>query len=234
MIRCIIIEDQPPAQRILKKYISQYGNLLLLDTFNDALSAIPFLAKNEVDLIFLDIHLPELSGMDFLKTLKNSPAIILTTAFADYAVESYQFNVVDYLLKPFSYNQFENAVGKYAQSSFYPDRNEAATLNENYPEQIFIKSGYEYIKVIVSDIYYIKSDADYTEIYTRDGKYISPEALWFWEENFNPKLFTRIHKSYIINLVKISRVAGNRVILENEVILPIGRTYKDNFMKMIL
>ncbi len=112
MIRCIIIEDQPPAQRVLKKYIEDMGTLELKATFADALQAMEFLRKESIDLIFLDIHLPKISGMDFLKVAKNAPSVILTTAFSDYALESYEYDVVDYLLKPYSFERFVQAVSK--------------------------------------------------------------------------------------------------------------------------
>ncbi len=111
-MKCIIVEDQPPAQRILKKYIKDLGTLDLVDTFSNAIDAMEFLKSNEVDLIFLDIHLPKISGIDFLKAMPNPPAVILTTAFADYALQGYEFNVVDYLLKPFSFQRFVKAVAK--------------------------------------------------------------------------------------------------------------------------
>jgi DNA-binding LytR/AlgR family response regulator len=112
MMHCIIIEDQPPAQRVLKKFIADMGQMELLGTFTDALQALEFLKANRVDLIFLDIHLPKISGIDFLKTLQTRPHVILTTAFPDYALESYEYDVVDYLLKPFSFERFVQAVAK--------------------------------------------------------------------------------------------------------------------------
>jgi response regulator of citrate/malate metabolism len=112
MIRCIIIEDQPPAQRVLKKYISDIGNIVLNGTFADALQAMEFLKTSDIDLIFLDIHLPKISGIDFLKMLSTKPYVILTTAFPDYALESYEYDVTDYLLKPFSFERFVQAVSK--------------------------------------------------------------------------------------------------------------------------
>ena len=120
MMRCIIIEDQPPAQRVLKKYITDLGTIELAGTFPDALQAMEFLRKGEIDLIFLDIHLPKISGIDFLKTLVQKPNVILTTAFSDYALESYDYNVVDYLLKPFSFERFIKAVSKVRMSEVEP------------------------------------------------------------------------------------------------------------------
>lgn len=227
-MNCIIIEDQPPAQRILKKYITDIGSLTLKATFSDALQAITFLQTEKVDLIFLDLHLPKISGIDFLKTMTHSPYIILTTAFSDFALESYEFNVVDYLLKPFSFQRFVKAVAK------VPVQTQALLSNSPQPsprKEIFIKSGYEHIKVTINDIIYIKSDADYTEIHTPHKQYLSSEPLRYWEENLDNTQFVRVHKSYIINTSKIEKLSGNQAYLVQQKIVPIGRAYKDGFIE---
>ncbi len=234
MIHCIIIEDQPPAQRVLKKYIGDMGNLDLKATFGDALQAMDFIKAETVDLIFLDIHLPKISGIDFLKALTQKPQVILTTAFSEYALESYEYNVVDYLLKPFSFERFVQAVSK------VPILKSEGTKPENQieivssPEVIFIKSGYEHIKIDVADIRFIQSDADYTEIFTSEKKYLSIEPLRHWEEYLDPKKFMRIHKSYILNTSKIKKIIGNQVLLDESTNLPIGRAYREQFMKNLI
>ena len=229
-MNCIIIEDQPPAQRVLKKYIKDIGSLQLKATFSNAIQAMEFLKSESVDLIFLDIHLPKISGIEFLKAIPNPPHVILTTAFSDYALESYEFNVVDYLLKPFSFQRFVKAVSK------VPVKNQAGQLenDQQVRKELFIKSGYEHIKVSIEDIVFIKSDADYTEIHTPNKKYLSSEPLRHWLEILDPKQFVRIHKSFIINSSKIVKVAGNQVYLKNEIILPIGRAYKESFAEKFL
>ena len=234
MISCIIIEDQPPAQRVLKKYIADIGNLNLKATFADALLAMDFLNNNPIDLIFLDIHLPKISGIDFLKVVKNKPNVILTTAFSDYALESYEYNVVDYLLKPFSFERFVQAVSKVPLKKNVENIIRNTIEQEQYPELIFIKSGYEHIKIEVANIRYIQSDADYTEIYTLERKYLSQEPLRYWEEYLDSRKFVRIHKSYILNISKIQKIIGNQVHFEGDINLPIGRAYKEGFMKLVL
>jgi DNA-binding LytR/AlgR family response regulator len=184
--------------------------------------------------MFLDIHLPKISGIDFLKTMSNPPYVILTTAFSDYALESYEFNVVDYLLKPFSFQRFVKAVAKVPTKSIVKQSDEALLDNHQYRKEIYIKSGYEHVKIIVKDIIYIKSDADYTEIITSEKKYLSSEPLRFWEENLNHKLFFRTHKSFIINTSKIKKIMGNQVNLVENIRTPIGRAYKETFMKSLL
>lgn len=229
-MNCIIIEDQPPAQRILKKYIEDIGTLDLKATFSNAIQAMEFLRTEEVDLIFLDIHLPKISGIDFLKSMTHPPQVILTTAFPDYALESYEFNVVDYLLKPFSFQRFVKAVAKVPAPSSAQLAHEA----DHSRKEIFIKSGYEHIKITLDDILYIKSDADYTEVFLPDKKHLSSEPLRYWLENLDESRFTRIHKSYILNTSKIEKVAGNQVYLPYEKVIPIGRAYKDDFTEKFL
>lgn len=234
MIRCIIIEDQPPAQRVLKKYVHDIGNMELKATYADALQAMDFLKTEPVDLVFLDIHLPKISGIDFLKTLTYKPHVILTTAFSEYALESYEYDVVDYLLKPFSFERFVQAVSKvpFAKSGKVGPKSQED--NTTFPEVIFIKSGYEHIKINVSDIRFIQSDSDYTEIITAEKKYLAQEPLRYWEEYLNPKKFVRIHKSFILNISKIEKIIGNEVRLDEKTRIPVGRAYKEDFMKHVI
>ena len=234
MIHSIIIEDQPPAQRVLKKYIGDMDNMVLKATFVDALQAMDFLKSEPVDLIFLDIHLPKISGIDFLKALAHKPHVILTTAFSEYALESYEYDVVDYLLKPFSFERFVQAVSKVPILKLDGFKPENQIEIASSPEVIFIKSGYEHIKIDVADIRFIQSDADYTEIFTSKKKYLSQEPLRHWEEYLDPKNFVRIHKSYILNTSKIKKIIGNQVHLDESTNLPIGRAYKEQFMKNVI
>lgn len=232
-MNCIIIEDQPPAQRILKKYIEDIGTLTLKGTFSDALQTMEFLKTEEVDLMFLDIHLPKISGIDFLKTISNAPSVILTTAFPDYALESYEFSVVDYLLKPFSFQRFVKAVAKVPEKSNKVSTFQPIEGQQTYRKELFIKSGYELVKVLVEDILYIKSEGDYTEIFLPEKKHLSSESLRFWEENLDQGQFFRVHKSHLINAAKIEKISGNQVYLKGKTVIPIGRTYKEEFLAKI-
>ncbi|MFS4418559.1 LytR/AlgR family response regulator transcription factor [Maribacter sp. 2307ULW6-5] len=233
MIRCIIVEDQPPAQRVLQKYIAEHGNMVLEGTFADALGAIEFLRNTEIDLIFLDIHLPKISGIDFLKMGTPVPNVILTTAFSDYALESYEYDVVDYLLKPFSFKRFVQAVSK-MQPNKMAQKNGDRERSLDPPESLFIKSGYELVKVAVRDIRYIRSDADYTEIFTPQKKHLSQESLRHWEDTLTAAPFVRTHRSFMVNLAHIEKVVGNQVLLDDGSRIPIGRAYKEGFMERIL
>lgn len=228
-MNCIIIEDQPPAQRILKKYISEVGALTLDATFSNGIEAINFLQTNSVDVIFLDIHLPKISGLDFLETITNPPHIILTTAFPDYALESYEWSVVDYLLKPFSFQRFVKAIAKIPQS-IPPSNSEKRTT---FPDALFIKSGYDHIKIQVNDILYIKSDGDYTELFLAQKKYLSSEPLRYWEECLDNQQFVRIQKSFVVNTAHIEKISGNRAYLIGGAKVPIGRAYKETFLNQL-
>ena len=236
MISCIIIEDQPPAQRILKKYIGDVNQLDLKGTFGDALAALEFLKNNPVDLLFLDIHLPKLSGIDFLKMLSPKPNVILTTAFPDYALQGYELDVVDYLLKPFSFERFFKAVSKVIYekekliSPINPSTNETSTKT---PEFIFIKAGTDFQKIEIAAIQFIKSIGDYTQVFTKSGKHLVSHPLKYWLERLPTKHFCQIHKSCLINVRHIDKVSGNVVYLGMEQ-LPIGRTFKERFFKNYL
>lgn len=229
-MKCIIIEDQLPAQRILKKYIEDTGSLALIGTFTDALEAMEMMKLTKVDVIFLDIHLPKISGIDFLKTLSNPPQVILTTAFSDYALESYEFDVVDYLLKPFSFQRFIKAISKVETKQ----QNLIPSVENTEMNEVYMKVGYDLVRILIDDIAYIVSDADYTELHLQNKKHVSSERLRYWEELLPSKKFMRVHKSYIINTTKIERVSGNQIYLINQKTIPLGRAYKSNFIKKFL
>ncbi len=236
MISCIIIEDQPPAQRILKKYIGDVNKLDLKGTFGDALAALEFLKTNPVDLLFLDIHLPKLPGIDFLKILSQRPKVILTTAFPDYALQGYELDVIDYLLKPFSFERFFKAVSKviYEETTTVSAVNQVPLeKNTTAPEFLFIKTGTDFQKIEIAAIQFIKSIGDYTQVFTKTGKHLVSHPLKYWLERLPNKHFCQIHKSFLINVLHVDKVSGNVVYMGIEN-LPIGRTYKEHFFKEYL
>lgn len=222
MVTCIIIEDQLTAQRILTKYISEFSQLELAGTFSNVFQAKEVLNSQHIDLMFLDIHLPKISGIDFLKSLRNPPNVILTTAFSEYAIESYELNVIDYLLKPFSLQRFEKAVQK--------------VFKRNKPDEehsIFIKSGHEHIKIKTNSILFINSDSDYTDIYTENGKFIASESLKFWEDKLSKFDFIRVHKSFIVNAQHVEKSSARFLFIKGNNEIPIGRTYKDSVKEQL-
>jgi DNA-binding LytR/AlgR family response regulator len=242
MMNCIIVEDQLPAQRILKKYIQDAGGFELIGCYTDGLEAMEVLSSQNIDVMFLDIHLPKISGIDFLKSLTKPPRVIFTTAFQDYALESYEFNVVDYLLKPFSFQRFVKAISKIkierdianSYTGTVQSSNSSEKVKENNLDEIYIKSGYDLIRVKTEDIIYILTDSDYTELHLKEKKHLSSESLRYWEMVLPSKNYIRIHKSYIINTSKIVKVSGNQVFLECNNVVPIGRAYKNEFTKQLL
>ncbi|UYQ95613.1 response regulator transcription factor [Chitinophaga horti] len=224
-MRSIIIEDQAPAQQILQRFISNTALLKLEKTFCDAIEAKAYLADHPVDLIFLDIHLPRLSGMDFLRTVQDCPYVILTTAHAEFALESYQFKVVDYLLKPFSFERFTQAIDKVAAMAL------PGTPTETGEKDVYIKSGHGLVKINRDDIIYIKSDNSYTEVFTAANKHLTSGSLRDWMTKLGED-FKQVHKSYVINSGHLKKISHNKVFMANQVI-PIGRAYKKDFMESV-
>ena len=224
MLKCIIIEDQKPALEILKKYIHDTAGLYLIKAFSDTIEARKYLEENMVDLMFLDINLPQISGIDFLKVFDQHPPTILTTAYSTYALESYEYNVVDYLLKPFSFERFTQAVEK--AHTFIQIKNEE---KETKNLELYIKTGHDIVKVKSRDVLHIKSDADYTEIFTDNEKYISSTSLKEWLTKLDGD-FCQVHKSHIINLTYISKISQNKIYLLNNNVIPLGRSFKKDFL----
>ncbi len=222
-LNCLIIEDQLPAQRILQTYIKEISTLRLLGTCSNAIQATEHLAGENVDLIFLDINLPKISGIGFLKNLKNPPKVVITTAYPEYALEGFELDVSDYLLKPFSFERFHKAVMKVMR--------EVDRLGINDPEYVFIKSDKEFHKLELGKIRYLKSDDNYVRIITEDKTLLQSGSLQQWMHNLSDQ-FVRIHKSFAINLSKVDKVAGNRVFIGSDE-LPIGRAFREDLLDRI-
>ncbi len=228
MIRSIIVEDQPPAQRILKKYIDDTAGISLEGTFSDPIEAITFLKNQNIDLIFLDVHLPKLSGIDFLKIIPKPTQVIFTTAFEKYALDAYELDVIDYLLKPFSYARFLKGVEKAKSYGFSP------TNTKTEGEHLFVKNGHNYTQVNFNTILYIRAEGDYTELHQENERLVTNNSIKYWEEQLVNRNFFRIHKSYMVNVNHIQAVSGNVIRLTNQAEIPIGRKYKEDFHSRFL
>ena len=222
-IKCIIIEDEPLAVKVLADYIAQVPFLELDGTFKDAILATDYLRDNILDLIFLDIHLPKLKGMAFLKTLTHPPAVIITTAYHQYAVEGFDLNVTDYLLKPFEFERFLIAVNKVktAQTKSH-DQNESKEVKD----YLFLNVQKKKVKILFSEIVYIESQREYIKIVTTKKEYISKMSTHEIEALLPANLFKRIHRSFIVSLSKIESYTAEEVEV-NGVSIPIGRGYRD-------
>jgi DNA-binding LytR/AlgR family response regulator len=227
-VTCIIVEDEPLAAKVLSDYISQVPFLTLEGTFKDAILAIEYLRDNTVDLIFLDIHLPKLKGMAFLKTLTHPPAVIITTAYHQYAVEGFNLNVTDYLLKPFEFERFLIAVNKV--KSAQPEKPTQAE-NSDAKDYLFLNVQKKKVKVLFSEIAYIESQREYIKIVTTKKEYTSKMSTHEIENLLPPHLFKRIHRSFIVSLNKIESYNAEMVEV-NGVSIPIGRGYKDVIEKL--
>ena len=222
-IKCIIVEDEPLAVKVLSEYISQVPFLELQGAFKDAILASEFLRNHKTDLIFLDIHLPKLKGMAFLKTLIDPPAVIVTTAYHQYAVEGFNLNVTDYLLKPFDFERFLLAVTKVKSAH---SEKQKPTESLEVKDCIFLNVQKKKVKILFSEIVYIESQREYIKIITTKHEYLSKMSTHEIEELLPAKLFKRVHRSYIVSVSKIESYTAEAVEV-NGVSIPIGRGYKD-------
>lgn len=212
-IACIIVEDEPLARKILEGYISRVSFLELTGSYEDAVEAMEPIRQGKVDLIFLDIHLPEIKGLTFLKTLVNPPSVIITTAYHEYALEGYELSVVDYLLKPFGFERFLTAVNKVKKK-------------EPVNEYFFVNVQHKKVKIHFSEILYIESQKEYVKIVTEDQPYLSKMSTHEIESLLPPSLFKRIHRSFIIAVNKV-RSFNSEMVEINGNAIPVGRGYKE-------
>jgi DNA-binding LytR/AlgR family response regulator len=233
-IRCLIIDDEPLAQRVIEKYAENIPFLDIVEKCSSAVEAIEVLHNREVDLLFLDINMPRLSGMEFLKTLKNPPLVIVTTAYAEYAIQGYELDVVDYLMKPFAFDRFYKAIQKAEEMIKGREIPHFETKESNRQEEtfIFVKSSKKTYKVNLDEILYIEALGDYVKIYTNDKMIISYQSLKNIEALLPASSFPRIHKSFIIALSRIDLIEGNHVKIRDRQI-PIGTNFKNDFEKLI-
>ncbi|MEL6719779.1 MAG: LytTR family DNA-binding domain-containing protein [Bacteroidota bacterium] len=227
-MNCIIIDDEELARKLLENYVGRLPHLTVLGSFKNPVAALQILQIQQIDLIFLDIQMPELTGIEFLKTLQHPPQIILTTAYSEYAVESYALNVTDYLLKPFGFDRFLQAVNKATQQIELKKNkpNSTATKEKSTKNYQIIKADHKIHRVYHQDILYIQSMQEYAAYYTTNGRIVAFGSLKKLEQELPNPPFLRIHKSYIINVDKVKTLEGSLVHLGEEKI-PIGGSYKD-------
>lgn len=222
-MNCLIVDDEPAARRVIKKYIGNCPGLRLTGECVNAIEALGFVRSQTVDLIFLDINMPGLSGIGFVKTLKDPPGIILTTAYSEYALESYELNVIDYLLKPFSFERFLKAVEKSRE-----------LVGRSGEEKLFItvKTDGKRYRVALKEILYAEGQGDYITLHTFNQKLTFHQTLKGMEAMFPEDQFARIHKSYLVSLRQIQFMEGNTVKMADGEVLPLGATYKDSFLQI--
>ena len=231
-LKCLIIEDELPAQRVLKNYIADVPYLELCGTFKSAMDALEIIQSQDIDVLFLDINLPKISGLNFLRSLKNPPKVIITTAYPDYAHEGFELDVVDYLLKPFSFERFIQSLSK-LKSETKQDSSASDIEKRDYEHRYaFVKVDKTLHRVDFEDIKYIESDKDYVKIIRTGENLMLLQTLKHWENMLPERGFARVHKSYIVNISRIDKIVGNQIKIDKATI-PIGRHYKQDFLDKI-
>lgn len=223
-IKCIIVDDEPLAISLLENYIKEISFLELVFSNENPIEALEYIQNNEADLVFLDIQMPELTGINFMKILGDKMKYILTTAYSEYALEGYEHNIVDYLLKPISLERFRKSAVK-AQERF--------SLGKQEQNHFFVKSSGRQHRIIFDDILYIESIRDYVNIKTADEEFIVLDTLKSMEHQLPESSFVRIHKSFIVNLNQIKNIGTKKIIINPEYEIPIGENYRMNFMTRI-
>lgn len=230
MMTCIIIDDEPLGRKGLKEYIHEIDFLQIAGEFDNPLKASDLLLGGSIDLIFLDIQMPKITGLEFIKTLSNPPKFIFTTAYPQHALEGFELNAVDYLLKPFSFERFLKAVNK-AKMHVEPMKQNSRIEKE--PDHFFIKADSKLVKIKYDDILFVEALQNYVSIYTNEKKYISYLTFKSVEESLPAEQFLKIHKSFIVSISKIESIEGNEIKIGQHS-LPISRAAKDDVMQKIL
>ncbi|WP_196885776.1 LytR/AlgR family response regulator transcription factor [Aureivirga sp. CE67] len=229
-MKYLIIDDEYIAHEIIKGYCELLPNMELMKSCYDAIEAMEYLKQNSVDFIFLDLNMPKLKGFDFLKTLSSPPKVIVTTAYKEFAIEGYELNVVDYLLKPFSFERFLKAINKL--SSETKNTEETPTENKEKSKQIFFKSSKKYYQIEIDDILYFEAAGNYTKIFYLDQNILIREKISETYHLINSTDFVQVHKSFFVNKHHIESIEGNRIFIKKHIV-PIGKLFKSNVQEMI-
>jgi two-component system LytT family response regulator len=232
VIRCLIVDDEPPAREIIRRYIEQIPSLQLAGECGNAIEAFTLLQKKPVDLLFLDIRMPQLNGNDFLKALKNPPKVIFTTAYSEYALEGYELDAIDYLMKPIPFDRFLKAVNKVHQPTSNKIETYAVAEEKKNDPFVYFRADRKMIKVMLHDIIYIESMKDYVKVFTRNGTIITKQSISSVEAMLPEKSFVRTHRSFIISLDKIKSFTSELIEIDKTEV-PIGKLYRNGVMKML-
>lgn len=232
MIRCVVVDDEPLALEIIETYLNQIKGAKIISRFTDPVEAFTYLQNNPVDLLFLDLNMPVLNGMELLRNLSQRPAIVITTAYRDFAVESFELDVVDYLVKPISFPRFLKAVNKVISGQAKPEAVTAPPEKKTEVENLWLKVDKKMISIAPRDIYYIQSLKDYVRVVTADQKLVIYHTLQALLDKLPQGEFLRIHKSYVVQIAKIKSIEGNVAHLRNEE-LPIGRNYRKDLQDVL-
>ncbi len=231
IIKTLIVDDEPVALDILENYIQRLDTLTLVGRFTSPSKAFQFLQTSSVDLLFLDINMPNLNGIELLRSLTHPPKVIFTTAYDDYAMLGYELDIIDYLLKPIAYPRFLKALNKVIQVDIMPIQNTTLNTIQEAP-YIFVQADKKMTKVLLSDILYIESIGNYLKIHTKEKLITTHASLTYMEEKLPKKQFVRIHRSFIIALAQLTAYTATNVDIANQT-LPISRNYKLRFLELV-
>lgn len=227
-IKCIAIDDEPLALKQISSYIDKTPFLEAVALCHSAFEAMEYLSDNEVDLMFVDINMPDLNGLDFVKSLTQKPQIIFTTAYSEYAIEGFQVDALDYILKPISYNVFLKSANK-AKTWFELNHKLSESVQTNQ-DSLFVKSEYKMVRIFFSEIKYIESSNEYIQIHlVNDEPVTTLIRLKVMEEQLPKDRFMRVHRSFIVNLDRIKVIERNRIVFDHNVYIPVGEQYKESF-----
>ncbi|HTD93634.1 MAG TPA: response regulator transcription factor [Chitinophagaceae bacterium] len=232
IIRCLVVDDEPPARGIICRYIEQVPTLQLAGECKNAIEAFAVLQRQPVDLVFLDIRMPQLNGNEFLKALKNPPKIIFTTAFPEYALEGYELDVVDYLVKPIPFDRFLKAVNKAYQLASTKMETGTAAEDKRSDSFVYFRADRKMVKVVLHDILYIESMKDYIKIFTTSGVIITKQSISSVEAMLPEKEFIRTHRSFIVSVGKIKTFTSELLEIDKAEI-PIGKLYRNGVIKVL-
>jgi len=231
--KCIIVDDEPLALEVIESHLQKFKEIEIAAKCSDAIEAFEVLKKKNVDLIFLDIQMPQLTGLDFLKSLTKPPKVIITTAYREYALDGYELDVIDYLLKPIPFERFMKAINKYYQSVSEPIMVSGSNHNaEDSNSFIYVKADKKTVKILLNEIVFIESLKDYVQIHTSKTSIVTKNQISKLEEKLPQDKFVRIHKSFIVSISKINAFTSNTIEIKNKE-LPIGRNYKNIVMKAL-
>ncbi len=231
-IKCIIIDDEPLAAEVIAKHLGEFSNMELVNTFNNPLEALGDIESGEIDVVFIDINMPKMNGLDFIRSIEASPYFIITTAYREYAVESFDLDVLDYLVKPVPFARFLKSINKLSQK-FLSDKSTESTVQNLEKSFIFLKVDKKLIKIKFEDINYIESLKDYIKVFTTTGDYLAHKTLSGITEELPKNQFLRLQRSFTVALDKIQAVEGNSVLVAGKRI-PIGRKYINHAKDVIL
>lgn len=230
--RCLIIDDEPLAIKLIKTHLSKLDSFEVAGECSNALKAIEFLKREHIDLMFLDINMPEITGLEFLKSLPDPPYVIITTAYREYAIEGYDLDVIDFLLKPISFERFLKAINRFCNRSNPFHANSAGQPEPEEIRHIFIQDGKNIYRIQYDDLLYIEGFGEYVKVVTVSKTYLVRDSLSDFEQKLPGKHFQRIHKSYIVNLEKITGYSSVHIIL-NKIELPIGRIFREKVVNIL-